>query len=62
MGITVAGKPKPANSSQGWDEGVMEMSLGEKSILTITGYVRIHMLSDSQLYGQSFYRPSGPPS
>ena len=26
-------------SSQGWDEGVQEMSLGEKSILTITGYV-----------------------
>lgn len=23
---------------QGWDEGVTEMSLGEKSILTISGY------------------------
>ncbi|KAI4218784.1 MAG: hypothetical protein L6R36_008752 [Xanthoria steineri] len=23
---------------RGWDEGVMEMSLGEKSVLTISGY------------------------
>ena len=26
---------------QGWDEGVTEMSLGERSILTISGYERI---------------------
>ena len=25
-------------SASGWDEGVLEMSLGEKSILTISGY------------------------
>lgn len=27
-----------ADGHKGWDEGVMEMSLGEKSILTISGY------------------------
>lgn len=37
--IIMAGTHKAINLPQGWDEGVMEMSLGERSILTITGYV-----------------------
>lgn len=28
----------------GWDEGVQQMSLGERAILTMSGYV-IHFLS-----------------
>ncbi|KAL8920418.1 MAG: hypothetical protein Q9172_004508 [Xanthocarpia lactea] len=30
---------------QGWDEGVTEMSLGEKSVLTISGYPLLSSLS-----------------
>ncbi|MCJ1468880.1 hypothetical protein MMC07_007510 [Pseudocyphellaria aurata] len=30
---------------RGWDEGVLEMSLGEKSVLTITGYDACDVLS-----------------
>ena len=32
------GKTRWLTNAKGWDEGVTEMSLGERSILTISGY------------------------
>ena len=36
-GVMLASKEQMLIWTEGWDEGVVEMSLGEKSVLTISG-------------------------
>lgn len=40
----------PVDTYKGWDEGVTEMSLGEKSILTISGYEHASQATEAIFY------------